>query len=639
MCGICGFSGDMANYLGENNLREMLDIIIHRGPDDEGTYFKNYTALGMRRLSIIDLKSGHQPIHNEEKDIYVVFNGEIYNFQSLRTDMIIKGHKFYTSSDTEVIVHLYEEYGDEFVSYLNGMFAICIWDEKNRKLLLARDRLGIKPLYYTFKNNTIVFGSEIKSLLKCKIVDAELNYSKIGALLSYRYVPGTETMFKDIFEVMPGNILIYSNKKFKIKKYWDIEFKDNPDIGEEFYYANKTLTLIDSSISKRIVSDVPIGIFLSGGLDSTIILSEVSKFYDKTIKTFSVGFEKPKSKTDINDYSELALSKRTANYYGTEHYEFIIKPDDVINDIKNIIWYMDEPLSDPTAIPLYYLSKFAKNYVKVVLSGEGADEIFAGYTVYKEPYAVNKYNQMPKFLKDLIESLSSRMPTNFGKDFLRRAKLPISKRYRGVGMTFKDDEISTLLSGDLYALWLKDMKNDKYLNSFYHMPQWKDEVSQMLYFDQKVWLPKDVLIKSDKMTMANSIELRVPFLDYRIVEFASSIPSSLKYRGNNEKYILKKAFKDTLPSFVLNRKKNGFPVPLSSLLNLEFKNFAKDILLSQKSLSRGYFNKQYIENLFKKYNSTSYKGRQIWLLLTFELWNRIFIDSSNASLDEEMSVI
>ncbi|WP_094396793.1 asparagine synthase-related protein [Thermoanaerobacterium thermosaccharolyticum] len=209
----------------------------------------------------------------------------------------------------------------------------------------------------------------------------------------------------------------------------------------------------------------------------------------------------------------------------------------------------------------------------------------------------------------------------------------------GVGMTFKDDEISTLLSGDLYALWLKDMKNDKYLNSFYHMPQWKDEVSQMLYFDQKVWLPKDVLIKSDKMTMANSIELRVPFLDYRIVEFASSIPSSLKYRGNNEKYILKKAFKDTLPSFVLNRKKNGFPVPLSSLLNLEFKNFAKDILLYQKSLSRGYFNKQYIENLFKKYNSTSYKGRQIWLLLTFELWNRIFIDSSNASLDEEMSVI
>jgi asparagine synthase (glutamine-hydrolysing) len=638
MCGICGFSGDMTNYLGESDLKEMLNVIVHRGPDDEGTYFKNNTALGMRRLSIIDLENGHQPIHNEEKDIYVVFNGEIYNFQSLRTDLIIKGHKFYTSSDTEVIVHLYEEYGDDFALRLNGMFAICIWDEKNRKLLLARDRLGIKPLYYAFKNNTIIFASEIKSLLKCSILDSELNYNKIGTLLSYRYIPGNETMFKDIFEVLPGNILIYHNKNIKIKKYWDIEFKDNPDIEEEFYYENKLLNLIDSSINKRIISDVPIGIFLSGGLDSTIILSEVSKFYDKSIKTFSVGFEKPKTKTNINDYSELALSKKTAKYYGTEHHEYIIKPDEVVDNLKNIIWYMDEPLSDPTAIPLYFLSRLAKKYVKVVLSGEGADEIFAGYTVYREPNAIKKYNQLPNLLKDLIELLNNNLQINFGKNFLIRAKLPVLKRYKGVGMTFKDDEISNLLSGDLQALWIKDKKSDEYLNSFYHMPQWKDEINQMLYFDQKVWLPKDVLIKSDKMTMANSIELRVPFLDYKIVEFASSLPSSLKYKGNNEKYILKKTFKDVLPSFILNRQKNGFPIPLSSLLNSELKNFAKDILFSQKSLSRGYFNAKYIERLFKDYDSSSYKGRQIWLLLTFELWNQIFIDSKDV-LNENFSAI
>lgn len=637
MCGICGFSGNMTNYLGKNNLIEMLDIIAHRGPDDTGIYFKNNTAIGMRRLSIIDLKSGHQPIHNEKRNVFVVFNGEIYNFENLKTDMIIKGHTFYTSSDTEVIVHLYEEYGENFVSYIRGMFSICLWDEKNRKLLLIRDRLGIKPLYYTFKNNTIIFGSEIKSLLKCDIVNAELNYKKLGSLLSYRFVPGNETMFKDIYEVLPGNILEYSNNKIKVKKYWDIEYNEDVDIKSEFFYSNKISSLVDKSINDRIISDVPIGVFLSGGLDSTIVLSEVSKFYNGNIDTFSIGFEKPYSKTDINEYSELSYAKKVSDFYGTNHHEYIIKPGDVINDINSIIWHMDEPLSDPTAIPLYYLSKLAKNNVKVVLSGEGADEIFAGYTTYKEPSIVSKYNNLPKFLRDLVESISSKMPFDYGKGFLERTKLPISKRYKGVGMTFKDNEISSLLSGDLYALWLIDCKNDTFINSLYHMPQWKDEVNQMLYLDQKVWLPEDVLIKSDKMTMANSIELRVPFLDHHLVEFALSIPSILKYNRNNEKYILKRSFKDEIPDFVLDRKKNGFPIPISKFLNYEYNDFVKDVLLSQKALNRGYFNKSFIENLIKKSNYKS-NGRKIWLLLTFELWHRLFIDKYNISINKEISI-
>ncbi|QSZ26697.1 asparagine synthase (glutamine-hydrolyzing) [Aceticella autotrophica] len=628
MCGICGFTGDIAGFIGRRNLEEMLGIIRHRGPDDEGIYSKGETGLGIRRLSILDIKSGHQPIHNEKKNIWVVCNGEIYNFQSLKRSLMIKGHEFYTNSDTEVIVHLYEEYGEKFVLYLNGMFAIAIYDETRKKLMLARDRLGVKPLYYILNNRTIVFASEIKALLMCNILDTELNYNKLGTYLKYRYIPGEQTLFKNIYKLMPGYILIYANNKIKTNKYWDITFKDDNNAKEELYYRENISKLFSLSVEDRLISDVPLGIFLSGGLDSTIVLSEALKFYDKRLKTFSVGFEKPLKSPNLNEYNELNYAKKVADFYGTEHYEYIIKPKEVLEDLNRIIWHLDEPLSDPTSIPLYYLSKLAKRHVKVVLSGEGADEVFAGYTIYKEPEVIKRYRKIPGFIRNyLIEPINLCMPFNYGKDFIKRAKLSVEERYKGVGLTFKDCEISAILSSDLYANSIIEDKGDQYIPSIFNNFKSRDEVNMMLFFDQKVWLPEDVLMKSDKISMSNSIELRVPFLDYKLVEYAASIPSNLKYKGDNEKYILKEAFKDNLPDFVLNRKKNGFPVPITSLLKKEYREFVMDILLSQTALNRGYFNKSYIEGYFNGVNTGNNTGRQIWLLLTFELWHRMFIDN------------
>jgi asparagine synthase (glutamine-hydrolysing) len=380
------------------------------------------------------------------------------------------------------------------------------------------------------------------------------------------------------------------------------------------------------------MSDVPLGIFLSGGLDSSIVLAAASKLSNERLKTFSVAFEKPKAKTDISEFSELSYAKRVADFYGSEHYEYTIKSKDVMDDINNIIWHLDEPLGDPTAIPLYYVSKFAKDHVKVVLSGEGSDEIFAGYEIYREPSVIQRYKMIPYFIRrGFIEPIVRMMPFSFGKDFLRRSRLDISSRYRGVGRTFRDEEINLLLNRDLYQS-LSSTLVEEYIESIFKVAELSDEINQMLYFDQKVWLPEDVLMKSDKISMANSIELRVPFLDYRLVQFACSIPSKYKYKGKCEKYILKQTFKDILPDFVLKRQKNGFPVPISSLLNGEYKDFTKDILLSQSCINRGYFNRSFIENLLNENNiRRPHVCRQIWLLLTFELWHRMYLDKWNST--------
>lgn len=627
MCGICGFSGDMCNYIGRDGLEKMLETIRHRGPDDEGIFISDNTALGMRRLSIIDRQSGNQPIYNEDKSICIVFNGEIYNFKSLKEYLSAKGHSFYTRSDTEVIIHLYEEFGDDFVSHLEGMFAVAIWDMRNCKLILARDRLGEKPLYYSYRNNTIVFASEIKALLSCNTINTGLNEDILGIYLMYRFIPGDQTMFKNIFKLLPGHLLTFQNNEIKIRQYWDVSFENCLDKQNEQYYSEKIKEIFRESMSKRMDGEVNLGIFVSGGLDSTILLDQASDLFDKNIKTFSIAFEKPSQNISNEEYNELNYAKMVSNYYGTQHEEFVINHADIVNDIENIIWHMDEPPSDPTSLPLYYISKYARKHVGIVLSGEGADELFAGYKIYKEPEAINKYNRLPAFLRDrIIEPLISILPLNYGKDFLRRSKLPISGRYKGVGATFRECEITKLLKGDFQRAITNDNVNS-YICSIFERCKNEDDVNQMLYFDQKAWLPEDTLNKSDKMSMAHSLELRVPFLDHKLVQFTNSIPSEYKYRGNIEKYILKQAFKNSLPNFVLKRKKNGFPIPISSLLNSHYNEFALDILLSQQAVNRGYFNKSYIEKLLRNNSSNGeYVGRQVWLLLTFELWCRVFID-------------
>lgn len=628
MCGICGFSGETIEHIGIQNLKEMLNTINHRGPDDQGVYYNKRIALGIRRLSIIDPENGHQPIHNENKSIWTIFNGEIYNFKNLKNFLMIKGHRFYTNSDTEIIVHLYEEYGEGFVSHLSGVFAIALYDGNEDKLIIVRDRLGVKPLYYTFQQNVLIFASEVKCILSCMAVKRELNNKIMGSYLSFRYIPGEQTFFNDIFKLMPGHYLVFSNNKLKTKEYWSVKFNSGFHEKPEAFYTDNIYSLLNTSIKDRLMSDVPLGIFLSGGLDSSIVLALATKLSKEKLKTFSIAFEKPNSKTHWSEFNELSYAKSTAEFFGSEHYEYTISNKEFIDNLNNIIWYLDEPLGDPTAIPLYFISKLAKSHVKVVLSGEGADEIFAGYKIYREPSIVNKYNSIPYFLrKSLIEPIIDKMPFDFGKDFINRSKQNIGSRYRGVGKTFRDAEITQLLNVD-YSEYVSNSIVEKYVSSIYKIAELSDEVNQMLYFDQKIWLPDDVLMKSDKISMAHSIELRVPFLDYKLVQFASNIPSKLKYKGKCEKYILKQAFKDILPEFVMKRQKNGFPVPISSLLSNEYKDFTGDILLSSSALNRGYFNKSYIENLLNAANiKKPYVGRQLWLLLTFELWNQMYIDN------------
>lgn len=632
MCGICGYSGETIDHIGIENLEKMLSTIKHRGPDDQGIYYTKKVALGMRRLSIIDINNGHQPIHNENKSIWTIFNGEIYNFKYLKDFLCIKGHKFYTNTDTEIIVHLYEEYGEGFVTYLSGVFALALYDRNKDKLIIVRDRLGVKPLYYSLQQNVLFFASEIKCILGCSAVKRQLNNAIMGSYLSFRYVPGEQTFFNDIFKLMPGHYLVFSNNNLKLKQYWNLKhnfgFYEKPEV----FYTDNIYSLLNTSVKDRLMSDVPLGIFLSGGLDSSIVLALASKLSRDRLKTFSIAFEKPDVKTHWSEFNELFYAKSTAEFYGTEHYEYTIRRKEVIDNLNNIIWYLDEPLGDPTAIPLYFISKLAKSHVKVVLSGEGSDEIFAGYEIYKEPSIVNKYNAIPNFLRrGLIEPIVEMMPFSFGKDFLKRSKQNLKNRYKGVGKTFRDDEIMRLLNLD-YCEYIVNPMIEDYISSIFKVTELSDEVNQMLYFDQKVWLPDDVLMKSDKISMAHSLEMRVPFLDYKVVQFALNIPSKLKYRGNCEKYILKQAFKDILPEFVLKRQKMGFPVPISSLLSNEYKNFIGDILLSSTAINRGFFNKNYIESLLAAPNiKKPYICRQLWLLLTFELWNKMYID--NFSLD------
>ena len=517
--------------------------------------------------------------------------------------------------------------GEKFVDYLNGIFSIAVWDGVYNKVILARDRIGIKPLYYCIKDSTLIFASEIKSLLNCKLVEREVNLKILGTYLQYRYIPGEQTMIKDIYKLMPGHILSYDNNKITLQEYWDINIKEHYSSNKKEYHMKNIKDILSESIKSRIGSESNIGILLSGGLDSTIILSEASKICTN-IKTFSVSFEKPNLNINTLEYDEMNYSREVAKIYGSEHHEYKISSREVIDNIEKIIWHMDEPISDPTSIPLYFVSKLAREHSNVVLCGEGADEIFGGYNIYKEPHTISTYLNIPQIIRrGIIEKVSSHIPLKFGKDFLIRANKSVENRYRGVGLTFRDEEVFNILKGNM-SRYIVDTTIEQYTCSIYKKFRKLNDEDKMMYFDQKVWLPEDVLIKSDKMSMANSIKLRIPFLDCKLVDYLADVPFDLKIRKNCEKYILKETFKNDIPEFVINRKKSGFPVPISAYLTNEFKDFAKDILLSPQFINRGYFDMSYIKKLLKSCSTNnSYVGRQIWLLITLELWHRVFIDN------------
>lgn len=632
MCGICGkINFDSSQRVDEESLKMMTNTMLHRGPDDDGFFISGQVGLGHRRLSIIDLNTGKQPIANEDNSIWIVFNGEIYNYQEIKKLLVARNHFFKTETDTEVIIHAYEEYGKDVVSHLRGMFAFAIWDERERVLLLARDRVGIKPLYYSLLGNSLIFASEIKAILAEPSSKREINHACIDTFLTYYYTPGCETLFKNMYKLAPGHILTCKNGKTEIKKYWDLDFS-RVHYGLNFEDAVAQLVpLLKETVRDHMISDVPIGFLLSGGVDSTALLSYAIEETNKEISTFTVGFSGEKF-ADERPYARMAASR-----FGTSHHEITISANDFWDFLPQYIWHMEEPVCEPPAVALYYVSRLAKDYVKVLLSGEGGDEAFAGYQNYRNIVWLERL----KACLGPFNGIASKLVALLGHHdtFNRLTKygplLTIALKdyyYSRTSNPFRffNDNVEELYSEEFIYEVNKNNSTDTTKKYFTYLSQ-VNCLNQMLYVDTKTWLPDDLLIKADKITMANSIELRVPFLDHKVLEFAASLPPDYKLKGFETKHILKKAFHKSVPDEILYRKKTGFPVPYESWIVNDFKESVYGILMEQRTLKRGYFQEKTIARLINDNLLSKKYSKEIFSLIVFELWHRTFIDPVNTT--------
>lgn len=627
MCGICGILG----FEDEKLLERMCDVMHHRGPDDSGLFTDKNIGLGHRRLSIIDVEGGHQPIHNEDESIWIVYNGETYNFPELRQDLEDRGHKFYTNTDTEVLVHLYEEFGDFFVEKLNGMFGFAIWDSNKRKLLLARDRIGIKPLYYTAVAGVFLFGSEIKSILQYKEVPRRVDYQSLHYLLSLRYIPGERTMFEGIKKLLPGCILVYENGKFEVHRYWDLKVSFSHEKTEN-YYIKHLQKLLKEAIGRHMISDVPVGSFLSGGIDTSTIVAIASALTDKPLKTFCMGFGEP---TD-----ELDDARKVAEHFETDHHEFIIDPFEGFKLFPESIWHIDMP---KTNLYPYFVSELAGKYVKVVNSGMGGDELFGGYIdrcVYTQK-AERLNKTVPNPVKPMISKLASeliKLQSRYGKlewdytyrDYLRAIYSLGNKTssYLILVRAFTKEDFDKLYSGELRHINFKSVEE---LFRPYFENNNLNFLDQTLLAEFKTKLVDDFLIVDDAMSMAHSLEMRVPFLDAELVDFSFNIPSHLKVRHGAGKYILKKAVSSIVPKYVLKKKKWGFRADPYQWFKKGLREYALQMLPDGNIIKEGYFDYDYIHRILKhppdKRLSRHY--RLIWTLLSFEIWHKIYIDNDN----------
>ena len=619
MCGICGIlKFDANDSVSPRLLKAMADKISHRGPDDFGYYLEGRVGLGHRRLSIIDLGGGKQPIFNEDGSIVIVFNGEIYNYAELTAELVARGHVFKTRSDTEAIVHAYEEYGDDCVTRLRGMFAFALWDRRKQRLLLVRDRLGIKPLYYHHGRESFVFASEIKALLEAPGIPREVDETALNLYLSLRYVPGPRTMFKDILKLQPGHLLVVDSSGVHIRKYWDIEY--SPALPSGVDALKEFDRLLEESVRLRLMSEVPLGVFLSGGLDSSAILAVMSRIHQgERIKTFSVGYEGSYGREDENN--EFEYAQQAARAFGAEHHEFRLNALDFRDFIPQLVWHLDEPLADPSCIPLYFISKLARQYITVVLSGEGADEVLAGYSIYSKMLAIENLRQIPG-AGSVAGRLASALPGGKVQNYLRMTGMPLSQRYRGVSRGFFPALQARLMGRDARTDASQDAVYDPYFQAVEHA----SPLNRMLYVDAKVWLPDDLLLKADKMTMANALELRVPFLDHKLVEFAAQLPGSMKLEGGVGKRILRRSMESILPDSILHRPKKGFPVPTHAWLQGQLKEFTRETLLAPDSACRRYFDPGVLGEIVGGQETGTDRHQELWTLVIFEFWHRIFIE-------------
>ena len=606
MCGFVGYINKEKNK--QDNIKKMADLIAHRGPDSEGYYTDENIALGFRRLSIIDLDGGSQPIYNSDKTKAIVFNGEIYNYQKLRKELTKKGYKFITKTDTEVILHGYEEYGEKILDKLRGMFAFAIYDIKKKELFAARDFYGIKPFYYTKMDNTFIFGSEIKSFLIHPHFKKELNTKMLEYYLTFQYSAGRETFFKNVYKLMPGHYLKYKDGKLTVKKYYEIKFEeDNTKTYEEWKKGIKEK--LKDSVKAHKISDVEVGSFLSSGVDSSYITAT-----SDVDKTFTVGFNNKK-------YSEISYAEDLSKKIKTKNINKTITKEEYFKNLPNILYYMDEPLADPSAIALYFVTKIASENVKVSLSGEGADEIFGGYNIYQEPLTASWYYKIPYPIRYSIGALANLFPKKRGINFLVRRGKKLEDRFVGNAFIFNKHEIKKIMKNKPKTKGFTELTKP-----YYDKVKDKDEITKMQYIDFNFWLIGDILLKADKMSMANSLEVRVPFLDRPLIDYASSLPVEFK----TDKYRTKKIFRDiaseVLEDKVSSKKKLGFPVPIREWMKEE--ETYKQIKALFNKDDKFFNTKKIIKLLDDHKKGKADNSRKIWTVYVFLLWYEIFFGGS-----------
>jgi asparagine synthase (glutamine-hydrolysing) len=626
MCGIAGFVERDPHFPGDgleatHLVRQMCDVIRHRGPDDEGVYVSEGAALGMRRLSIIDLAGGHQPIRNEDGSIWVVFNGEIYNYRELRTELAALGHAFYTDTDTETIVHAYEQWGEDAFSHLRGMFGIALWDRRTRSLLLARDRVGIKPLHYAVRDGRLTFGSEIKSILVDPGAGRSLDLAALDHYLSFLYTPSDTSIFAGIHKLPPGHVLRWRDGRVSVRRYWELPAKES--FRGSFQEATDELTaILADAVQSHMVSDVPIGALLSGGVDSSLVVGLMARAASRPIKTFSIGFDEPA-------FDELDAARRLARHFTTDHHELVVRPD-ALSVVDSLVEHFDEPFGDSSAIPTWYVSQMARRHVTVVLSGDGGDELFGGYDRYLPHPRVAAFDRVAGAAGRRVAGvLWPLLPHGLtGKNFLRHVAQDPRGRYLESVRFFQPDEMSALLTAEVRSALHRPSPEPAGRFARFERLSWP---GQMMAFDIETYLPEDILTKVDRMSMAHSIESRVPLLDHEVVSFAASLPSEMKIQEGQRKRVLKEAAARILPAEVLSRRKQGFGVPIGTWFRGPLRDFVVDTLQSPRARQRGYFQRAFVDRVVSEHQS----GRRdhtlrLWQLLMFELWHRRYLDGSPA---------
>ena len=630
MCGIYGIANLRLNSSRkEELLARMGRCLVHRGPDDEGHFVGEGVALGMRRLSIIDLAGGHQPIANEDETVRVVCNGEIYNYRELRVELEKRGHVFRTRSDTEVIVHLYEEEGVDLFNRLRGMFAIAIWDTNRSRLILARDRLGKKPLYLAREPGQLFFASEIKALLELETISKGLNLSALNEYLALGYVPAPLTLFKGIEKVLPGHYIVCERGQISAHRYWEID-PERVDRLSEQEWVERVREKLFESVRIRLVSDVPLGAFLSGGIDSSAVVAAMAKVMDQPVKTYSIGFE-----GEDSFYNELPYARLVARAFGTDHHEIVVRPD-VAELLPKLIWYLDEPIADSAFVTTFLVSRLAAQSVKVILSGVGGDELFGGYRRYLGDAVDRYYQVLPSTLRrNWLPSLLEKLPRDrhsswknlfrYADAFVKSANLSPAERYTSYVTLFSPDARAELQNENGHGIG----PTSELMQRYFQQSVGAENINRFIYVDLKTSLPDDLLVLTDKMTMAMSLECRAPFMDHELVELAARMPAHFKVHGFTMKYILKKAVKPWLPTEILNRKKRGFGAPMGAWLRRDLKLLVEETLSERQVKKRGLFRWPVVKQLIQKHDfqEGDYTDHLL-ALINLELWFQQFMDRS-----------